>query len=135
MTSASEPRLEAKLCLRVLDVRLAVCRLGSEDDVPSWAASGEFVSITRTAHELSVVCSEEGVPSGVRAETGWRVLEVEGPLDFDVIGVLNSLAGPLARANISIFVLSTFDTDYVLVREGSLEEALEVLTTSGHTIS
>mgnify|MGYP000949911708 CR=1 FL=1 len=104
--------------------------------MPEWALrpSG-FCSITRTPGELSIVGAPSQVREGVRAESGWRALAVDGPLDFALTGILASLAGPLAAARISIFALSTFDTDYVLVREPDLPAAVAVLERAGHTVA
>jgi len=123
------------LRLAVLPGRLAVCRLSPEDAIPGWASAAGFSSVTRTRDELSVVCAEAAVPADVRCERGWRSLVVAGPLDFGLIGVIASLAEPLARAGIPIFVLSTFETDYLLVKEARLAEAGAVLTAAGHEIS
>jgi len=84
--------------------------------------------------ELSVVCPEGRVPPGVALEGGWRALRVEGPLDFALTGVLLCVAAPLARAAVPIFVLSTYDTDYVLVREDRLEDAVRSLAEAGHRV-
>lgn len=120
--------------LSVLRQTLAVCRLDPEAPTPGWAGEAGWFSITRTADELSVVAPEDRVPEGVRAERGWRALRVAGPLDFSLTGVLSSLAGPLADAGVSVFALSTFDTDYLLVRERQLELAVTTLTRAGHTV-
>jgi hypothetical protein len=93
-----------------------------------------FHSITRTAQELSIVCSESTVPKEVRSEAGFRALRVAGPLDFQLVGILLSLAQPLAEAGVSIFTLSTFDTDYVFVREEHLERARAALAAAGHDV-
>jgi hypothetical protein len=122
------------LTLTLLPGPLAVCRLPAESPTPAWAA-GAVTSVTRTPQELSVVCAEEAVPEAVRAERGFRCLAVSGPLDFALTGVLASLAGPLAKAGVSIFVLSTFDSDLLLVREAVLPEAVAVLRAAGHHIS
>jgi len=124
-----------RLDLVILDGRLAACRLGPAEGLPAWATGGGFVSITRTADELSVVCPESSVPEGVRAERGWRSLRVSGVLDFSLVGVLGSLAVPLARSGIGIFVVSTFDTDYLLVKEVDLARAVEALVADGHAIT
>ena len=92
-----------------------------------------LVSITRRAGELSIVCAEARVPPEVRAERGWRALEVQGPIDFEEVGVLHALSGPLARAGVSVFAVATFDTDLVLVREETLDRAVEALRVAGHT--
>ena len=104
-------------------------------EIPDWAKQGGFYSLTRTSDELSVVCSQEYVPAGVVCEKGWRCLKVEGPLDFGLIGVLSSIAGPLARAGISIFALGTYDTDYFLVKEGQYAAAIRVLSGEGHKVN
>jgi uncharacterized protein len=120
--------------LRALPGTLAICRLGPDEAIPAWA-SGSLVSITRTADELSVVCDEAAVPGEVRAERGWRALQVEGPLDFALTGVLAALTTPLAGAAIPIFAVSTFDTDYLLVRAQDLSPATSALRESGCTVA
>lgn len=124
------PHLE----LSLLKEYLAVCRLEPSAPLPAWALSGDLCSITRTPEELSVVCREQAVPVGIRCERGWRVFKVAGPLDFGLTGILDALTNPLARAGISIFALSTYDTDYLLVREAQLEEAVATLRTAGHIL-
>lgn len=126
---------EIALSLIVLPATYAVCRLDSSDDIPEWAATGDFFSVTRTADELSVVCDQRAVPQGVRCEGDWRCLKVLGPLDFGLTGVLASLAVPLAEVGISIFAVSTYDTDYLMVKAADLERAVAALSTSGHVIS
>jgi hypothetical protein len=108
---------------------LAICRLHATDRIPSWALELHegFVSITRTADELSIVCPEEAVPPDTQVEEDWRALVIPGPIPFEATGVMAALATPLANAGIPIFAISTFDTDYVLVRSQNLELALEVL--------
>jgi len=116
------------LKLLVLPQVLAVCRLAPDAALPDWIdITAGFLTISRTADELSLVCDLERVPEGVRVEPGWRAFKVEGPLDFALTGVLAALANPLADAGISIFAISTFDTDYLLVRENELDRAIAVL--------
>lgn len=122
------------LQLEILPSVLAVCRLGADDPLPDWALAGTFISITRTSDELSIVCLQEEVPPDVRCKKGWRCLRVEGPLEFSEIGVLASLTAALAAADVSLFALSTFDTDYLLVGEGDLERAVTALRGAGHQI-
>lgn len=122
------------LLLSVLPERLAVCRFTPDTGTPAWATAGEFFSVTRAADGLSVVCPEERVPAGVKCERGWRALRVEGPLDFSLVGVLSSLAAPLAESGVSIFAISTYETDYVLVRSGELEVAVTALRESGYQV-
>jgi len=113
---------------------LAVCRLPPEAVVPDWAMRGAFHAITRTPAELSIVCAAATVPGDVRSEKGWRRLSVAGPIAFDETGVLSSVAAPLAAADIGIFAISTFDTDYVLVPGRKLEAALLALESAGHRV-
>jgi len=122
------------LRLEVLPGRFAVARLPSDAPAPRWAAGDGFHSITRTAQELSIVCPENAVPKEVRSEAGFRALRIAGPLDFQLVGILLSLARPLAEAGVSIFSLSTFDTDYIFVREDQLERALAALGGAGHEV-
>jgi uncharacterized protein len=121
------------LTLSVLPEILAICRLDRDTAIPAWA-TGDFVSITRTNDELSIVCDERAVPSGVKADRGWRALKIEGPLDLSLTGVLASIAVPLAEARINIFAISTFDTDYVLVKADRVIEAIGELRSAGHPI-
>jgi hypothetical protein len=118
---------DGKLSLTILDCVLAVCRLEKDDSVPQRAAAGSFYSITKTPDELSLVCEENFVPDGVKAEKGWRAFKVEGPLDFSLTGVLAGISGVLSEAGISIFAVSTYDTDYILVKKEKLEQAFQVL--------
>ncbi len=120
--------------LLLLPHTLAVCRLAARSPVPVWA-TGDFVSITSTADELSIVCPQDRVPKDAQAVRGWRCLQVAGTLDFTQVGVLAALAEPLAEAEISIFVISTFDTDYLMVRQADLERARVVLGEAGHAVT
>jgi len=132
--------------------RFAVCRLEAAAPVPPWAASSTFLSITRTASELSIVCDEVAVPGeahpggdaggdgdvradGVRTERGWRCLEVGGPIPFETTGVAAALTAPLAAAAISVFLISTFDTDYLLVKDARVDEAMAALRAAGFMVS
>ena len=120
--------------LTILAGELAVCRLGVEQEVPPWVwrEREPLCSVTYTGDECSIVCPAGVIPNGVQAERGWRVLKVLGPLDFALTGVLVSLAQPLAEQGIPIFALSTFDTDYLLVKEQALSEAKTALEQAGH---
>jgi hypothetical protein len=121
------------LTLKVLDLRMAVARLAPEDTVPDWAG-GLPLSITRTAQELSIVCPEQHLPDDVTAERGWICLEIAGPIAFEEIGILAALTGELARAKISVFVFSTYDTDYFMVKADHLSSATKILTDVGHRV-
>jgi hypothetical protein len=119
--------------LSVLPDKFAVCRMLPTEDIPSWVwGNKSLLSVTYTADELSVVCASEHVPDDVQCERDWRAMKVHGPLDFTLTGILAALAGPLARAGIAIFALSTYDTDYILVKEETLQQAMTVLQMHGH---
>ena len=120
--------------LTVLPCRVAICRLPADAPVPAWAWQGNLCSVTRTPAELSVVTDEAAVPVGVSCSSGWRVLEVAGPLALEMTGVLASLAAPLGGAGISLFAVSTFDTDYILVQEGKLADAIAALRMASNEI-
>lgn len=120
--------------LTLLPDALAVGRLPAGDPAPAWIAGEAFAAVTWTPDETSVVCRAARVPAGVRAEVGWRALRVAGPLDFALTGVLLALLAPLAAAGVSVFALSTYDTDYVLVREAALDDALAALRGAGHRV-
>ncbi len=120
------------LTLSVLLEEFGVCRLGSADEIPDWAMSEPYFSITRAPEELSIVCPAACIPEETPAERGWRCLKVHGPLDFVQTGVLLSLAKPLAEAGVSIFAVSTYDTDYLLVKGGDLRRAIAALRLAGH---
>lgn len=123
------------LRLRVIPGTFAVCRLGPDDAVPSGMTAGALLSVTRTLDELSIVCGEEVVPEGARCEKGWKCLAVEGPLPFSATGIMASLAGPLAEAEVSIFAVSTFDTDYLLVPGPRIAVAVAALEAAGHEVA
>ena len=115
---------------------LAICRFDADATLPAWATNPTgFVSVTRTDAELSIVVPDDLPPAEVTAERGWRALAVRGPLDFSLTGVLASLAVPLADAGIPVFVISTYDTDWLLVRDYHLDEAVAALGSSGHTVA
>jgi hypothetical protein len=122
------------LTLRQLPGTYAVCRLPPGEAVPPSALHGRFVSITRTADELSVICDEAIVLDDVTAERGFCLLGVQGPLDFNLVGVIAGLTQPLAAATISVFAIATYDTDYLLVRQRDLTRAVEALRQAGYTI-
>lgn len=120
--------------LVLLEPTFAVCRLPAGGAVPDWAHAGSFCSVTRTPREISIVCEQGVVPPEALSETGWRCLMVEGPLAFTEVGILESLTAPLAASGISVFVISTYDTDFLLIKEASLEQALSSLRNEGFRI-
>lgn len=122
------------LRLTVLDDTFAVCRLPADAVVPDWAWMGEVACVTRTRDELSIVCRDALVPGEVLREGGWRCLRVRGPLPFTLTGVFARIAQPLADAGISLFAVMTYDTDYVMVKDDVLREAVSALISAGHTV-
>ena len=129
-----ETRPLIALDLDVLPGAYAICRWPAGEALPDWVPQDGFVSVTRTPGELSVVCAAEAVPAGTVCEGPWRVFAVRGPLDFALTGVMASLASPLADAAVSMFAVSTYDTDYVLVRAGDVDRAVEALRNAGHRV-
>ena len=126
----------ATLRLALLAERVALCRFAPDAAVPAWTdGARQFLTISRTPTELSVVADERVVPSDVDAQRGYHVLRVEGPLPLDLIGVFAALASPLADAGIPIFPIATFDTDYLLIRDADIARAVATLRTAGHLIA
>jgi len=124
-----------RLSLVILRDLFAVCRFRADENIPSWALSGSFSSLTRTPDELSIVCRQELVPDEVEAVGGWKSLRVEGKLDFNLVGILSSLTSSLAEVGISVFAISTYDTDYLFVKEGDLDRGVAALRKAGHDVS
>jgi hypothetical protein len=120
--------------LSLLPERFAISRLSADSPIPAWATQGPVFSVTRTGDELSVVTELSLVPVGVQSQPGWRVLKDRGPFVLSEIGVLAAVAGPLAEAKVSLFAVSTFDTDYLLVASETLSTAIAALQRAGHTI-
>ncbi len=119
--------------LELLAERYAICRLPADSKLAAWPA-GEFVSITRTADELSIVCEASQAPRGSTCSTGWRCLKLVGPFALDEVAVLAPLAACLAEQTISVFAIATYDTDYLLVAEAQLAEAVAALRDQGHEV-
>jgi hypothetical protein len=123
----------SNLTLELLPHTYSICRLQPRADIPSWALAGDFLSITRSKDELSLVCSQELVPRGVECDKGWRCIKVRGPLDFSLVGILASLTSSLAEVGISIFAISTFESDYLMVRAENLKRTVARLKEEGHS--
>ena len=123
-----------KLRLLLLPQKYAACQFHPDQHIPYWALLGDFISLTRTHDELSIVCQQDNVPDDVKAERGWRCVRVQGAFDFSVSGVNVSLAVPLAEADISVLAIATYATDYLLIKEENIERALQVLKQAGHHI-
>jgi hypothetical protein len=123
------------LTLDLLPDELAVCRLPVDAPVPNWVWAGELTSITSTDDELSLVCGARAVPAGIKHTADWRALKIRGPLDFNLVGILAGISSVLAEAGVSIFAISTYDTDYILVRGAQLETAIAALEGDGHEVN
>jgi len=120
--------------LRVLDERLAIARCAADAPMPAWVRGRDFLAVVRTQRELSIVCADDAVPAThTEVERGFRAIAVTGTLDFALTGIVATLAQPLADAGISIFGISTYDTDHILVRDVNLDAARAALEAAGHT--
>jgi hypothetical protein len=118
----------------VMADRLAICRLAPDAAIPAWAIAQPFFTVSRTSEELSVICRAELVPADVVTSAYWHAIRLRGPFELSLVGVLLSVAGPLAAAGVAIMPIATYDTDYVLVRAGQLACAVEALVRAGHTV-
>ncbi|HTY92232.1 MAG TPA: ACT domain-containing protein [Methanocella sp.] len=123
------------MILSILDGKFAICRLEKSSPIPDWLKESTFCTISRTYNELSFVCSQESIPDCIKCDRDWKCFQVEGPIPFKVTGVIASLTAPLADAKIPVFVFSTYDTDYFMVKDMDLDRAREVLAAKGHTIN
>jgi uncharacterized protein len=129
------PAVKHHFELSLLTETFTICRLAADAAVPEWAMQGQFFSITRTSDELSVIAEMAIVPERLQNPVGWRVMKVHGPFDLDEVGVLAALVAPLAAAGVSVFTVSTFDTDYLLVQCIQLHEAVTALRNASHTVN
>jgi uncharacterized protein len=116
----------------VMDGRFAVCRLTPGSPIPATPEGVSFWSLSVTPEEISLVCEEAHAPRGDVVERGWSAIKIVGPLDFSLQGVLLSLLSPLADMHLGVFVMSTYDTDYILVKEFDLAGAVQALVSAGH---
>jgi len=124
-----------KLDLVILKKKFAICQLSPKDSIPDPSKLGDFWSITKTEDEISIIVSEKIILQGnCKTEKGWRAIKIIGPLYFSLTGIIATLSTVLAKAGISIFAFSTYNTDYVLVKEKNLEQSKAVLEKSGHNI-
>jgi hypothetical protein len=130
-----QPRQRPELPLELLPDTLAVCRLESSAAIPAWAQSASpFLTVSRTADELSITTLSSAVPADLQCERNYRAFRVRGSLPLNLIGILAAIADPLADAGLGIFAISTFDTDYVLVKTQDLETAVRALEKVGHQV-
>ena len=119
--------IEKILTMKLLKEKYGVCSLDKNELIPKWAQSSDFFSITKTCDELSIVCSQDDIPNDIKCEKDWRILKIEGQLDFSLIGILSSISTILAQKGISIFAISTYDTDYILVKNKDIDNAIQAL--------
>lgn len=125
---------EKILTMKLIEEKYGVVRLEKTDLIPDWAKNSEFYSITKTSDELSIVCSQNNIPKEVKCESDWRILKIIGPLDFSLVGILASITTILAKQKISIFAISTYDTDYILVKEKDIDNALLTLSNERYEV-
>lgn len=121
-----------KIKLELTQGEYAVSRLNSDAAIPPWADGHGFVSISRSAFELSIVCLSERVPHGISTEAGWRCLRFVGPFAFGATGIVLSVVRPLSEEGLAVFVVSTFDGDHILIKQTDLSHAVVLLKNAGH---
>jgi hypothetical protein len=126
---------QRQLQLSLLKDKYGLCTLPNTAPIPDWALTQSLASITRTEKELTIVCRLEILPSQYQSDLNWRCFKIDGSFDLNQIGVISSISSPLADAGISIYVISTYDTDYFLIKEQNLEKTISVLSNSGHYIT
>ena len=126
---------QRQLQLSLLKDKYGICTLPNTAPIPDWALTQSLASITRTEKELTIVCRLEILPSQYQSDLKWRCFKIDGSFDLNQIGVISSISSPLADAGISIYVISTYDTDYFLIQEQNLEQTISILSSSGHYIT
>ncbi|MCP4607168.1 MAG: ACT domain-containing protein [Planctomycetes bacterium] len=124
-----------QLKLSLLKDKYGICTLSNTDQIPEWALKASLVSITRTKKELTIVCPQDVIPSQCKCDLNWRCFRVDGSFDLNQIGVISSISEPLAEAEISIYVISTYVTDYFLVQSEKIEQTISILSGCGHSIT
>ena len=124
-----------QLQLSLLDRKYGICVFKNNTPIPEWVATASFCSITRTQKELTIVCPQNTIDSDCEYDADWRCFRIDGSFDLNQIGVISSLAAPLAQAGISIFVVSSYDTDYILIKDQKVEQAVAVLSDNGHFVT
>lgn len=118
---------DSVLTMKLLAGTYGVSRLEASSPLPSWASTGAFFSLTKTEDELSIVCDTAVIPEDIICEKPWKILKVQGPLDFALVGIVSKISKVLADNEVSLFVISTYDTDYILVKEKDTSKAVEAL--------
>ncbi|URM27122.1 ACT domain-containing protein [Pseudomonas frederiksbergensis] len=127
-------QLAKSINLKVLPDAYSISRMPGDEKLPSWADGAGFVSISRSPEELSIVCLQSRVPEGVKVDRDWRCFQFVGPFAFDETGIILSVIRPLTETGFGVFVVSTFDGDYMLLKDTDFEKGLTVLTDAGHKI-
>ncbi len=124
-----------RLELQILKDVYAVYRFGTDSDIPDWIYDSDFYSITKTKDELSIVCKQnDTIDKELAVNENWRTFKIHGPLDFSLIGIIAEISRILKESNISILTVSTYDTDYILVKSQYLNQAIDSLEFNGHHI-
>ena len=123
--------------LKILSDKYSIYKFRSESALPAWIYSSEFYSITKTRDEVSVVAIQTDLTSEdiICKNNDWRMIKIEGPLDFSIVGIIADLSAIFKKKNISIFILSTYDTDYILLKQKDLDTGIQMLIENGHNIS
>jgi hypothetical protein len=125
---------QRKLKLSLLKDKYGICSLPATTPIPDWALKESLISITRTKEELTIVCRQDLIPSQIQCDPNWRCFRIDGAFDLNQTGVISSISSPLANAGISIYVISTYNTDYFLVKEENVNQTISVLSSSAHSI-
>ena len=125
---------EKILTMKLLNEKFGVCRLNKNEPIPDWVKNSDFYSITKTSDELSILCYQDSIPNNIKCEKDWRTLKVEGTLDFSLIGIISSISTILALKRISIFAVSTYDTDYILVKNKDIDNAILALSNARYEV-
>jgi hypothetical protein len=126
---------QRQLNLSLLKDKYTICTLPKDAKIPDWVLTESLASITRTDKELTIVCKQDIIPSELQTDLNWRCFKIDGSFDLNQTGVISSISSPLADAGISIYVISTYDTDYFLVKDDNLQQTISTLSNSGHSIS
>ncbi|MCP4257397.1 MAG: ACT domain-containing protein [Planctomycetes bacterium] len=126
---------QKQLKLSLLKDKYGICTLPGTTEIPDWALMQSLISITRTKEELTIVCRQDLIPSKCQCDLNWRCFRVDGTFDLKQIGVIYSISSPLADVGISIYVISTYNTDYFLVQQDKVNHTISVLSNSGHSIT
>ena len=125
-----------KLNLIILKDTYAICRFNNDNDIPEWIKDSEFYSVTRTQDELSVVCKQSGsITKESAINTDWRIIKIQGPMDFSLVGIIAEVSGLLRKGKISVFTISTYDTDYIMVKNQDLVKAVDSLKSNEHVVT